>query len=76
MNGYHNLTVLNLSGNIIRSVSLLLFATAPHLKELDLSKNKIDDIQSTWPFAALVELEKLDLRHNYIRIDDPWLFQV
>ena len=76
MDGYRNLTVLHLSGNIIRSIGLLIFVMAWHLKELDLSGNKIDDIQSSWPFATLGELEKLDLRNNFIRIDDPWFFQV
>ena len=68
-----NLKKLNLSNNNISNIDSLKLLNSPHLKELDLSHNKILELK---PFDELSlkskELENVDLSFNLIQIVDTF----
>ena len=59
-----SVTTLNLSKNKIRTIHMADFQNFPRLKEIDLSKNSIRDLEDV--FTNLQNLEELDLSFNQL----------
>ena len=66
-NNFRKLEELNLSNNDLIDISLLKVLKAPHLKKIDLSHNKIENVTGTTdPFKDynFPQLEELNLSYN------------